>query len=192
MTRHVELPRYDPVHLHRPPCRTAFEEEADGAPRGARRYHCDRTTSGSPELHRVLFICTGNSARSQMAEALLRVLGGSTFHAASAGTHPTAVHPLTLRVLGELGIDASGARSKHLDEFVDEPWDYAVTVCDQAAEACPVFPGASAMEHWSFPDPAMAHGPAEERTAAFRQARDAIRARVAAFVYRIEARPERL
>jgi arsenate reductase len=95
----------------------------------------------------VLFLCTGNSARSQLAEALLRALGGASFEVASAGTAPAGLHPCTVLVLAELGIDVSQARSKHLDEFVALPWDYVITVCDSAAEACPVFPGAARIEH---------------------------------------------
>jgi arsenate reductase (thioredoxin) len=140
-------------------------------------------------VQRVLFLCTGNSARSQLAEAMLRVLGGAAFEVASAGTHPAGVHPLTVQVLAEVGIDASSARSKHLDEFIAEPWDLVVTVCDAAAEACPVFPGARHLEHWSFADPAAVEGPPEHRLAAFRATRDAIRACVAAFVFAVEARP---
>ncbi len=137
---------------------------------------------------RVLFLCTGNSARSQLAEAMLRALGGHTFEVASAGTQPAGLHPLTVRVLAEVGIDAGRARSKHLDEFLDQPWDYVITVCDSAAEACPVFPGAARREHWSFADPAAVQGSVEERIGAFRDARDAIRARVAHFVTTLEGR----
>ena len=90
---------------------------------------------------RVLFICTGNSARSQMAEAILGRLGGSDFDVQSAGTHPGGVNPLTVRALSEIGVDWSGARSKSVVEYLDEPFDYVITVCDQAREACPVFPG---------------------------------------------------
>lgn len=143
-------------------------------------------------MHRVLFLCTGNSARSQLAEAMLRVLGGRAFEVASAGTQPAGLHPLTVRVLAEVGIDAASARSKHLDEFLDQSWDYVITVCDSAAEECPIFPGAAYVEHWSFADPAASEGTSEERLAAFRQARDAIRARVARFVTTLEGRAERL
>ena len=94
---------------------------------------------------RVLFVCTGNSARSIMAEALLRQRGGAAFEVHSAGTEPKGVNPLTLRVLAEAGIDASCARSKSVDEFLGQPFDYVVTVCDQARQACPVFPGGGAV-----------------------------------------------
>jgi arsenate reductase len=138
----------------------------------------------------VLFLCTGNSARSQLAEALLRVLGGAAFEVASAGTEPAGVNPLTVRVLGEIGIDIAQARSKHLDEFVAQPWDYVITVCDSAAESCPIFPGAATIEHWSFADPAAVEGTSEERLSAFRFTRDSMRGRVARFASTIEARTE--
>jgi arsenate reductase len=131
---------------------------------------------------RVLFLCTGNSARSIIAEALLRQLGGGAFEAHSAGTHPKGVSPLTLRALAEAGIDAAGARSQHVDEYVDQRFDYVITVCDQAAEACPVFTGAAQRLHWSFPDPAAAQGGEAERLAAFRETVRGMRERVAEFV----------
>lgn len=162
-----------------------------GLSRGVR--HCHPTaTEGShvPAVQRVLFLCTGNSARSQLAEALLRTLGGRAFEVASAGTHPAGVHPLTTHVLAEVGVDVAGARSKHLDEFLDQAWDHVITVCDDAAEACPVFPGAANLQHWSFADPAAVRGSAADRLAAFRLTRNAIRARVAAFAMALEARPD--
>lgn len=118
---------------------------------------------------RVLFVCTGNSARSVMAEALLRRQGGDCFEVNSAGTEPKGVHPLTLRVLSEAGIDASWARSKSVEEFVGQPFDYVVTVCDQARQACPVFPGVHASLHWDFEDPAAAQGTEAERLMVFRE-----------------------
>ncbi len=131
---------------------------------------------------RVLFLCTANSARSQMAEALLRRLGGDGFEVHSAGTAPTGVHDLTLEVLDEVGIDASGQSSKAMDQYLDESWDYVITVCDQAAESCPVFPGGGRRLHWSIPDPAAADGPPEHRIAAFRAARDLLGERVRQFL----------
>jgi arsenate reductase (thioredoxin) len=133
----------------------------------------------------VLFLCTHNSSRSQMAEGLLRARGGGRYRVYSAGTHPRAVHPLAVRAMAEIGIDigaASGQRAKSLDEIVGQSLDLAVTVCDDAAEACPFFPGARRQEHWSFPDPSAATGTEEERLAAFRQVRDAIAARIDAFL----------
>ncbi len=131
---------------------------------------------------RVLFLCTGNSARSQMAEALLRAVGDDAFEVRSAGTAPAGLNPLTVAALREVGIDATGADSKHLDRFLDEPWDYVITVCDQAREACPLFPGGREQLHWSFADPAAASGNEEERLAAFRRVREAIRQRIEEFV----------
>jgi arsenate reductase len=117
----------------------------------------------------VLFVCTGNSARSIMAEALLRRHGGDRFEVVSAGTEPRGVNPLTLRVLDEAGIDASWARSKSVSEFLGQTFDYVVTVCDQAREACPVFPGARESLHWGYEDPTEATGTQDERLAVFRR-----------------------
>src|SRR5688572_18257518 len=102
---------------------------------------------------RVLFLCTHNSARSQMAEALLRKLGGEDIEVFSAGSEPTSIHPLAAKVMSDLGIDLSGHRSKHLDEYVGQDFDYIVTVCDRVREVCPVFPGDPEQIHWSIPDP---------------------------------------
>ena len=118
---------------------------------------------------RVLFVCTGNSARSIMAEALLRHHGGDRFDVHSAGTVPRGVNPLTIRVLEESGIDASGARSKSVNEYLDQTFDYVVTVCDEARQVCPVFPGVHASVHWGYEDPAEAEGTEEERLAVFRK-----------------------
>lgn len=118
---------------------------------------------------RVLFVCTGNSARSVMAEALLRHHGGSAFEAHSAGTEPKGVNPLTLRVLSEAGIDGSWARSKSVTEFAGQRFDYVITVCDQARQACPVFPGGGAASHWGYEDPAAAEGTEDEQLAVFRR-----------------------
>jgi arsenate reductase len=118
---------------------------------------------------RVLFVCTGNSARSVMAEALLRQHGGDAFEVYSAGTEPRGVNPLTLRVLADAGIDASWARSKSVDEFVGQSFDYVVTVCDQARQTCPVFPGVHESLHWGYEDPAAVEGTEEERLAVFRK-----------------------
>jgi arsenate reductase (thioredoxin) len=118
---------------------------------------------------RVLFVCTGNSARSIMAEAMLRHHGGDEFEVHSAGTVPRGVNPLTLRVLAEAGIDASFARSKSVDEYLGQSFDYVVTVCDQARQVCPVFPGVHESLHWGYEDPAEASGSEEERLAVFRR-----------------------
>jgi arsenate reductase len=118
---------------------------------------------------RVLFVCTGNSARSVMAEALLRHHGGDRFEVRSAGTEPKGVNPLTRRILAEAGIDASFARSKSVTEFLGQRFDYVVTVCDQARQSCPVFPGVHESLHWGYEDPAEATGTEEERLAVFRK-----------------------
>ena len=127
---------------------------------------------------RVLFLCTHNSARSQMAEGLLRHLAGSGFEVHSAGTEATLVRPLAIRAMEELGIDISGQESKTLDRYLEEPFDYVITVCDDANEACPFFPGARNRLHWSFEDPSRAGGSEEERLALFRRVRDEIRERI--------------
>jgi len=127
-----------------------------------------RGSSGERPI-RVLFVCTGNSARSVMAEALLRHHGGDRFEVYSAGTIPKGINPLTLRVLADAGIDTSGARSKSVDEFLGQSFDYVVTVCDQARQVCPVFPGVHESLHWGYEDPAEATGTEEERLAVFRR-----------------------
>jgi arsenate reductase len=127
---------------------------------------------------RVLILCTGNSARSQMAEGLLRDLAGDRFEVFSAGIRPSVVNPLAIQAMAERGLDISGNRSKHLNEFVKEPFDYVITVCDDAAEACPVFPGRAERVHWRFPDPARAAGDEAQRLQVFRETREAIEARL--------------
>ncbi len=127
---------------------------------------------------RILFICTHNSARSQMAEGLLRSLGGDYFEAFSAGTEATQVRPLAIKAMAELGIDISKQESKTLERYLNEPFDEVITVCDTAAEACPLFPGAAKMQHWSFPDPSKATGSEEQQLAVYRHVRDDIRARI--------------
>ena len=127
---------------------------------------------------RVLFICTHNSARSQMAEGLLRFLGGDAFEAFSAGTEATFVRPLAIKAMFELGIDISGQQSKTLDSYLRQPFDEVITVCDTAAEACPVFPGAARRRHWSLEDPSKATGTEEEQLAVYRRVRDELRSRI--------------
>src|SRR5918992_400847 len=119
--------------------------------------------------NRVLFLCTHNSARSQMAEGLLRYLAGDRFEVMSAGTEATSVRPEAIAAMAELGVDISGQESKTLDRYLDEPFDHVVTVCDDANEACPVFPGAKSRLHWSFRDPSRAEGSEEERLEVFRK-----------------------
>ena len=129
---------------------------------------------------RVLILCTGNSARSQMAEGLLRHDAGDRFDVFSAGTKPTQVRPEAITVMQELGIDISSHRSKSVDEFAGQNFDYVVTVCDNATANCPVFPGNAKRIHWSFDDPAAVDGSPEHRLAAFRRVRDELRGRLRA------------
>lgn len=126
---------------------------------------------------RVLVLCTGNSARSQMAEGLLRHLAGDSVEVASAGTRPSSVHPLAVRAMAERGIDISRQRSKAVGEMTGRSFDWVITVCDHAAESCPVFPGETRRVHWSFPDPAAVDGDEEARLDAFREVRDALEER---------------
>ena len=131
---------------------------------------------------RVLFVCTHNSARSQMAEGWLRQLAGDRYEVHSAGTEATRVRPLAVRAMAEAGVDIAGHASKTLDRYLGEPWDYVVTVCDDANEACPLFPGGKQRLHWSFPDPSRATGTEEEQLAVYRRVRDAVLVRVQALI----------
>ena len=124
---------------------------------------------------RVLFLCTHNSARSQMAESWLRALAGGRYEAASAGTEATQVHPLAIRAMAEVGIDLTPHTSKIFDRFLHDRWDWVITVCDAANEACPVFPRAAQRLHWSFDDPSRTAGTEEARLAVFRRIREEIR-----------------
>jgi arsenate reductase len=127
---------------------------------------------------RVLFVCTHNSARSQMAEGYLNALGGDRFEALSAGTEARGIHPLAIQAMAAEGIDIAMHESKTVDRFLTQPFNLVITVCDDAAEACPVFPGAAKRMHWSFPDPSRVTGTDGERYAAFVSVRDAIRGRI--------------
>ena len=131
---------------------------------------------------RVLFVCTHNSARSQLAEALLGRLGGDDFEVHSAGTEATRVNPYAIRVLAEQGIDWTGATSKTIDGFLGQRFDYVITVCDHARETCPVFPGSTSTLHWGLDDPSEVQGTDEERLEAFRRTAAEITARLAPFV----------
>jgi arsenate reductase len=133
------------------------------------------------EKKRVLILCTGNSARSQMAEGLLRHDAGERFDVESAGTKPGIVRPEAIAAMKELGIDISGHRSKHVDEFEGQKFDYVITVCDNAKESCPVFFGAAKRLHQNFDDPAALNGSEEERLALFRRVRSELRAYLADF-----------
>ena len=130
---------------------------------------------------RVLILCTGNSARSQMAEGLLRHDKGDRFQVESAGTKPGKVRPEAIAVMKELGIDISSHRSKSVDEFAAEKFDYVLTVCDNAKETCPIFPGHANRLHQNFEDPAAAQGSEAVRLGVFRQVRDQIRAYLRGF-----------
>ena len=131
---------------------------------------------------RVLFVCTGNSARSQIAEALLRDFGGSDFEVSSAGTEPHSVNPYTVRVLDEIGIDWSAARSKSVTEFIGQPFDYVITVCDRARQTCPIFPGNHNTLHWGLDDPAEVEGTEEQKLEAFGRTRTEVATRLRPFV----------
>jgi arsenate reductase len=131
---------------------------------------------------RVLILCTGNSARSQMAEGLLRHLAGHRYEVESAGVAPTQVRPEAIVVMSEVGVDISQQHSKSVDEFMGQDFDYVITVCDNANEQCPVFPANTKRLHWSFEDPAAAHGDEESRLRAFRKARDEINEQLRRFV----------
>jgi len=132
-------------------------------------------------MKRVLFICTHNSARSQMAEGFLRRVAGDRFDVYSAGTEATHVRPQAIEVMAEIGIDISGQTSKTLQQYLPERWDYVITVCDDANESCPVFPGTSDRSHWSFPDPSKATGTDAERLQVYRDVRDQIARRIRTF-----------
>jgi arsenate reductase len=131
---------------------------------------------------KVLFLCTGNSCRSQMAEGFLRTFGGNVYEAHSAGTKPSTVNPLAVEVMREVEIDISGQRSKNVTQYLGQHFPLVITVCDNAKEHCPIFPGPCIREHWPFDDPAEATGTKEERLEVFRKVRDEIGARIRSWV----------
>ena len=133
-------------------------------------------------MKRVLFVCTGNRARSQMAEGLLRHLAGDRFEVHSAGTQPSELAEETVAVMREIGIDVSGQRSKHVDEYAGRPFDYVITVCDSARQSCPVFPGGGERIHWDVEDPLYAELRGESTDQALRDARDELRSRIEGFL----------
>ena len=135
---------------------------------------------------RVLFLCTHNSARSQIAEAFLRALAGERFEVASAGTEATRVHSFAIQAMDEVGIDLAGHTSKSPEGFLNRSWDYVITVCDSANDRCPVFPGRTTRIHWSFPDPSQATGTDQERLQAFRRVCDQIHARLRQWLDNLE------
>lgn len=151
--------------------------DAAGRARAARK-----ATTLTTRPIRVLFVCTGNSARSQMAEALLAQYGRSDFEVASAGTIPRGLHPLTVQVLAGMGIDWSTARSKSVDEFEGQVFDYVITVCDRARQACPAFPGSGNSLHWGFDDPAEVDGTEAEKLEAFQRTRMELTMRLRPFI----------
>jgi arsenate reductase (thioredoxin) len=134
------------------------------------------------QKRRVLFVCTHNSARSHMAEAMLRAWGGDRFEVFSAGTEATGIKPETIQVMEEIGISLDGHRSKTIEEFRGQSFEWFITVCDEAQKNCPVLPGVGQVGHWSVEDPSLAVGSAQERLAAFRRARDHIRDRLRLFI----------
>jgi arsenate reductase len=131
---------------------------------------------------KILIVCTGNSARSQMAEGLLRHEGGDRFEVFSAGTKPSVVRPEAIAVMNEIGIDIAQQRSKSVNEFADQPLDFVVTVCNSAKETCPLFRGDGKRLHWPFEDPAAVEGSLEQRKVAFRRIRDQIHGRIMVFL----------
>ena len=131
---------------------------------------------------KVLFLCTGNSCRSQMAEGWLRSLAGDQFDVVSAGTHPVGLNPYAVMVMQEAGIDISNHVSERVDPYLDQHFDYVVTVCDRAQENCPIFPRAASRLHWSFDDPAKATGTYEQQLIVFRKIRDEIAERIRRFI----------
>jgi protein-tyrosine-phosphatase len=134
----------------------------------------------------VLFLCTGNSARSQMAEAILRRVGGSRIEAASAGSRPKDLHPSAVRVMRERGIDITGARPKHLSEYAEQRFDYVISLCDRVREVCPDFPGTPAVVHWSMPDPAAEAAATQDSYPAFVRTADELNTRIQFLLYAIE------
>ena len=147
------------------------------------------SATGLGRRARVLFLCTHNSARSQMAEGILRYLGEDKVEVYSAGTVITRVHPLAIAAMAEKGVDIGGQRSKHVDEFAGQDFDYLVTVCDNAREVCPVFPGAPEQIHWSIADPSAVEGDEETRLRAFRIASDELMTRIRYLLVFIERKP---
>jgi arsenate reductase len=133
-------------------------------------------------MPKVLFLCTGNSARSQMAEGLMRSLGLGLWEVKSGGLLPSYVHPLAIRVMEEIGIDISHQTSKSMEQFLNEDFDYIVTLCDHAAMSCPTFPGQAKRLHWSLEDPAAAVGTIEQRLIVFRKIRDEIKTKIEEFL----------
>lgn len=142
----------------------------------------DASPGGAARPIRVIFVCTGNSARSQMAEAILRREGGDRFEVVSGGVDPVAVHPMAIAAMAKIGIDISAAQSKSVTHYLGQSFDYVITVCDKARQACPVFPGGRSTLHWGFEDPADAVGTEAERQAVFDRVLTEIAGRLHAFI----------
>ena len=141
------------------------------------------------EVKRVLFLCTGNSARSQIAEGLLNALGSGQWEVQSAGIFPSYVHPLAIRAMEDIGIDISQQTSKSMDQFTNEKFDYVITLCDDAAKFCPTFLGGGKRLHWPFEDPAAAIGTIEERLLVFRRVRDELKIKIEEFLKSVTLDP---
>ena len=133
-------------------------------------------------MKRVLFLCTGNSCRSQMAEGWMRSIGGAEYEVYSAGTRPMGINPLAVAAMSEAGVDISGQTSSHVDEYTGQEFALVITVCDNARESCPVFPGDTVSLHWGFDDPADATGSDDERMVVFRRVRDDIREKISHYL----------
>ena len=131
---------------------------------------------------KVLFVCTGNSCRSQIAEGLVKHIAGSNFEVSSAGTNPSPINPYATEVMNEKGIDISKQRSKSLQEFINDKFDFIITVCDHAKASCPIFPGKYKLIHWNLEDPAAVRGARKEKLAVFRLTRDEIEQRIRTFI----------
>jgi len=160
--------------------------EAGGALHPALAAYAGESTTGTVPALRVLFVCTHNSARSQMAEGLLRTLAGGVIDVTSAGSHPTRVHPEAIRTMDELGIDISKQEARHLSAFAEQPFDYVVTVCDKAREVCPRFPGAGVQVHWGLTDP-LAFEDAAQRAASFERTAQQLKTRIGYFLAQVAA-----
>jgi ArsR family transcriptional regulator, arsenate/arsenite/antimonite-responsive transcriptional repressor / arsenate reductase (thioredoxin) len=146
-----------------------------------------RRRDGASTSAHALFLCTGNSARSQMAEAFCNQLSDGAANAVSAGSHPKPLHPDAVRVMGARGIDISGRRSKHLSQFAGERFDYVISLCDRVREVCPEFPGGPELIHWSIPDPAREPGPDEETLPAFEHTAAELETRISFLIEAIKA-----
>jgi protein-tyrosine-phosphatase len=172
-------------------CRAMIDESSEALHPGLRLLPPDPPVPRRRErpAERVLFLCTGNSARSQMAEALVQQLAGRAVEARSAGSHPKPLHPNAVRVMREYGIDLAGRRSRHLSEFTDQQFDFVISLCDRVREVCPEFPGHPATIHWSIPDPARQGEDDEETYSAFERTAAELSLRIPFLLDLIEHHP---